>query len=142
MATKKTTTGTRSRKPAAKTASKTERVFAPRQRDETGRSNKHRVYVEYHRRVISDKPETAIDYAGIAAAANATGIKTTTIRSWIANWRSPNPGSGIPATMRATPLHAAAHGGDPAKMRAAIAAYDKLPALQPVAKPATEQPAK
>lgn len=97
-------------------------IFAPRQRDVIGHSNKHRVYVEYHRAVC--RGDNPVNIETVRAVANATGIKLTTVRSWVADWRSAAP-RGIPGTIKSTPLHAAAHGGDVAKMRAALVAYDK-----------------
>ena len=121
MATRKTTRSTRTRKSASTETPVI--VYAPRQRDEKGYSNKHRVYVEYHRRLYSDDPSTATDIDGIARAANATGVKTTTIKSWISDWRSANP-RGIPRTVRENPLHVAVVGDDAKARRAALAKYE------------------
>jgi hypothetical protein len=122
----KTVAKTGGRKRAAKTPVVAETpktvVYAPRQRDNVGLSMKHRCYAEYHRALIAG--ETPVDLTGVQIRADATGIKMSTLKSWVADWRSAAP-RGVAGPFKTHPLHVAAHGGDVAKMRAALVAYDK-----------------
>lgn len=94
---------------------------APREGNERGPSNKDRVYIEYHRRLVSTEPSSASDLQGIARDAGATGIKINTIRNWVSDWKSPAP-RGIPRYCRENPLHIAAHGDNIDSARASIRA--------------------